>query len=189
MVLRGMQALLAEEPDIQVVGQATTADEGQALARRWDPDVIVLPIRLGGTLAGIELCRSLKTICRARLVVFTSFTREVELEIAALAGADALVSKNAADELLVGTLREVHEASQTGTVLRGLPRRVGSGRLSRTDPLTEREEQILGLMVEGLGNAQIATHLTVEVSTVKTHVRRILRKLGVANRRDLLGLG
>jgi len=186
VVLRGIQAVLAEHDDFEVLDQVSTAVEGLASAGRLDPDVVIVPLRLGGTLSGIELCRSLRAVCHARVVVFTSFIREVEVEVAILAGADALVSKHAANDLLVKTLREVCQAERSGIILGGLERPAALGRLVPATPLTHREEEILGLIVEGLSNLLIANRLTVEVSTVKTHVRSILRKLGVVNRRALL---
>lgn len=185
VVLRGLRTLTAEHPDIEVVGQATNAAQALDAARRLRPDVVVLPVRLGGAHSGIQLCRSIKTVCDARVVVFTSFTRAVDVRIARLAGADALVSKTASSDAVIAALRHA-SAHPGGLVLEpALAPWAEAGQFSPVEPLTERESEILQLMIEGLTNPDMAARLTIEVSTVKTHVRSILRKLGVDNRKDL----
>lgn len=178
VVLRGLRTLTAEHADLDVVGESTSATTALESARVLQPDVVVLPIRLGAPHSGIELCRSIKTVCSARVVVFTSFTRTIDVQIARLAGADALVSKSAPDHAFIAALRGMSVDSD-------LARGVEARRFAPVEPLTDRENEILHLMVERLTNADIAARLTIEVSTVKTHVRGILRKLGVDSRRDL----
>jgi DNA-binding NarL/FixJ family response regulator len=112
VVLRGLRALVAEYEDFEVVGEAPTAEEAVAMAGALRPDVTVLPVRLGGTHSGIELCRTIKSVSGARVVVFTSFTRTVDVQIAMLAGADALVSKTAASESFISALRQVTVGGQ-----------------------------------------------------------------------------
>ena len=185
VVLRGLRTLTAEHADLEVVGEATSAAQALDAARRLQPDVVVLPVRLGGAHSGIQLCRSLKTVCAARVVVFTSFTRAIDVQLAKLAGADALVSKTASSEDVIAALRQA-SVGRGGLVLGPSPApRAEAGRFASAKSLTEREDEILHLMIEGLTNPDVAARLTIEVSTVKTHVRSILRKLGVDNRRDL----
>jgi len=185
VVLRGLRALVAEYEDFEVVGEAPTAEEAVAMACALRPDVTVLPVRLGGTHSGIELCCTIKSVSGARVVVFTSFTRTVDVQIAMLAGADALVSKTAASESFISALRQVTVGGQALVLGPGVEPASDARRFADAQGLTKQEDRILGFIIEGLTNQIIAERLSVEVSTVKTHVRSILRKLGVENRKDL----
>jgi len=186
VVLRGLRALVTENDGFTVVGEATGAEEAVELAGTTQPDVVVLPVRLGGTHSGIELCRTIKSVSQARVIIFTSFTRPADVQIAVLAGADALVSKTAAAEAFVATLRQVTVGGQAVVFGPGLESASNVRRFAETEKLTEREDEVLQLITEGLTNPAIARRLSVEVSTVKTHVRGVLRKLGVESRKDLL---
>lgn len=186
VLLRGLGAVCEAEADLDVVAQATTATDALEAAAILQPDVILIPVRLDGTRSGIELCRSLKSVCRADVIVFTAFTRSIEVQVALLAGADALVGKTAEPDQLVAAIRRV-AAGDRGLVLGvSLTSEELVRRLVPTEPLTEREQEILRLVTEGLTNPEIALRLRVEVSTVKSHVRNVLRKLAVETRRDLL---
>src|SRR5688572_7352794 len=186
VVLRGMRALAHEQDDLHVVGEATTADEAVEMARDLHPDITVLPVRLGGTHSGVELCRTIKTVCDSRVIVFTSFTRSVDIQLALLAGADALVSKTASTGAFISALHQVTVGGQTVVLGKDVASSMQASQFAGSEALTDREREILQLIIEGLTNPAIATRLTIEVTTVKTHVRSILRKLGVENRRDLL---
>lgn len=186
VVLRGLRALVTENDGFTVVGEATGAEEAVELAGTTQPDVVVLPVRLGGTHSGIELCRTIKSVSQARVIIFTSFTRPADVQVAVLAGADALVSKTAAAEAFVATLRQVTVGGQAVVFGPGLESASNVRRFAETEKLTEREDEVLQLITEGLTNPAIARRLSVEVSTVKTHVRGVLRKLGVESRKDLL---
>lgn len=188
VVLHGLRAILAADPLIQVVDEATTSGEALRKATHLQPDIVMLPVRLGGTRSGIELGRALDDVGSTRVVFFTSFARPIDIQVATLAGASALVSKSASADGIVETVRRVARGEQ-GLVLttgshrpRPAPELVDEG-------LSEREQEILGLVLDGLTNAAIAERVCVEMSTIKTHMRNILRKLGVGNRRDLLSEG
>ena len=184
-MLRGLRAICAEQEDLDVVGEVCTPADAMGAALNLEPDAVVLPIKLGGTRSGIELCRAIKSVGSARVVVFTSFTRTVDVQIAMLAGADALISKAAAVEDFVAALRQV-ASGRHGLVLGpGAITPTAARRFSPTEPLTDREDEILQLVLDGLTNPEISSRLNIEVSTVKTHMRSILRKLGVGTRRDL----
>lgn len=184
VVLRGLQAMLREHDDVAVVGEAGTAAEALSQASRLQPDVVVLPVRLGGIRASIELCRSIKTASTARVVVFTSFTRTVDVQMAMLAGADALVAKTVSADALLAALRQVRAGGEVLDLGPGADR--PTPRLTPAEPLTDREAQILQLVLDGLTNPQMAQRLRIEVTTVRTHMRSILRKLGLESRRDLV---
>lgn len=185
VVLRGLHAICSEQPGIEIVGETTTASAALTAAEALQPDVVVLPVRLGGTRSGVELCRSIKAACAAKMVVFTSYTRTVDLQVAMLAGADALVVKTASSEEFLDALRQVVAGSEPLVLGPGAGLSASARQFSPAEPLTEREDQILHLVVEGLTNPEVAARLTIEVSTVKTHMRSILRKLGMETRREL----
>ncbi|MFH8739467.1 response regulator [Streptomyces sp. NPDC017964] len=185
VVLRGLRAICAEQEDLEVVGEVATSADALGAALNLEPDAVMLPIKLGGTRSGIELCRAIKSVSSARVVVFTSFTRTVDVQLAMLAGADALISKAAAVEDFVAALRQV-ASGRHGLVLGpGARTPTTAQRFSQTEPLTDREDEILQLVLDGLTNPEISSRLKIEVSTVKTHMRNILRKLSVGTRRGL----
>lgn len=188
VVLRGLRAICNEHEDLHVVGEAGTPADALGAVREMEPDAVVLPIRLGGTRSGIELCRAIKSVCAARVVVFTSFTRTVDVQIAMLAGADALVDKAAAVDDFVAALRQVMSGRDGLLLGPGARTPTAAPRFSPTEPLTRREDEILQRVLDGHTNPEISAQLEIEVSTVKTHMRSILRKLGVGTRRDLFAM-
>ncbi|WP_133434131.1 response regulator [Aeromicrobium phragmitis] len=186
VVLRGLREICASDPGLVVVGEASVEEEALRATNDLRPDVVVLPIRLGGTRGGIELCRSIKSLGISRVVVFTSFTRTVDAQVALLAGADAVVSKSASVDVVLQALREAGAGRSTFYLGSASAPHLEASALLPFEPLTEREQEILELVLEGLTNTAISERLVIELSTVKTHMRSVLRKLGVGTRRDLL---
>lgn len=186
MTLFGLSALLAGEPDLAVVGTAERADRARSVARRQHPDLVVLPMRLqGDRAAGVELCRHLRDRSRASTLIYTAFTEPEDLAAAMIAGADGLVGKWARPPDLLAAIREVLAGHHVWLPVRR-PGREEVDRSAIDDSgLTGREREILRLLLAGNTNRQIARALTIEITTVKTHVRAILRKLGIASRREL----
>lgn len=168
IVTHGLESLLGAEPDLKVVATCSTAAAAVDLAANHDVDVVVLPWRLEGRAVGRELIRSLRAVTAARLVIYTGFVLGVEVPAEQIAGV-TVVPRTASPTELLAVVR--HSAE------------------SPTAPaqLTPRERQIHQMLLQGLSNAEIGELLTVELSTVKTHVRSVLRKLGVTSRRDLIG--
>lgn len=186
MTRYGLTRLVEDTPDLDVVGQAERADRARRIVAECRPDLVILPMRLQGRrVAGVELCRRLREDHHLRILVYTAFTEAADLEAAILAGADGLVGKWAPPEHLVRAIRAVMRGDRVW-----LPTRWSAGG-SEPPPtidesvLTGREREVLALMLARRTNRQIAESLVVEITTVKTHVRAILRKLGLASRRDL----
>lgn len=173
VMLLGLRTLCTAESALTVAGFAGSETEARLAHRELDPDVVVLPIRLGGTRRGIELCRWIKHRATTRVVFFTSFARPADAVLAILAGCDALVPRTAPAADLVAAIR--------GTAVDG----PGDDHWP-AGILTPREQDILQLVLEGLTNPEIAEELHVGLPTVKTHMRHVLRKLDVTDRRDLL---
>lgn len=183
IVLRGHQGVFDDEPDIVVVAMVTTAAEAVAMAAHLDPDVVVLPWRLGGRTLNQQFVAALAAVCRARLLVYTGFIAGVDVAaeaITAAFGGAVVVPRTAALADLVAAVRAVAARSPAEPAGRpAVPAAV--------PPLTPREREILPLVLAGLRNAEIAAALGVEVTTVKSHVRAVLQKFGCRTRADLRG--
>jgi DNA-binding NarL/FixJ family response regulator len=184
MIRRGLRDLFAEQHDVLVIGEAATADAAMAGARALRPDVAIVPIRLGGRPAGIELCRSLAQVSAARTILYTAFTGPADVQAAIVAGVDGLVSKLADGAELVRCVRAV-VAGQRTWILDGAVPAGDAEAWPAARHLTAREGEILDLILRRYPNRRIAAALRIEVSTVKTHVRNVLRKLGVPSRQAL----
>lgn len=191
VVRSGLRRLLADEPDIEVVGEAGTADEAVALARTERPDVFVMDQGLPGA-SGIEATRRLRQVSPAtRVLMLTVHDDIAYLRAAFAAGAVGYLVKDAADVELVEAVRALAAGRQyvhpsLGAALLAsdtLPDRPqGPGGV-----LSERELEVLRLVVRGFTNAQIAERLVVSIRTVETHRAHIQHKLGVGSRAELFG--
>jgi DNA-binding NarL/FixJ family response regulator len=188
----GLAALLALEPDIEVVGLAADGDEALRLARELAPDVACLDVRMPGR-TGIEVTRELAgpdAAVPVPVLVLTTFDIDEYVFGALEAGASGFLLKDAEPEEIVDAVRRI--ASGEGTLDRAVTRRVLREFAQRrslqpvtahgTDLLTDRELQILELLAQGMSNEEIAAALVIEVSTVKSHLARMLPKLGVRSR-------
>jgi NarL family two-component system response regulator LiaR len=181
VVREGLRGFLHLQHGIEVVGEAGDADEAVKLASRLAPDVILLDLVMPGG-DGIAAIRRLRDAVPAmRVLVLTSFADDTQIFAATAAGADGYLLKDIDPEELAGSIRAVHAGQPAlhPTV---------AGRLMRRDQrpeeprLTGREREVLGLIVAGLANKQIAQRLGIGEKTVKTHVSRVLDKLGVSDR-------
>lgn len=193
LVRTGLVTLLGLEPDIDVVATAATGQEAVEVARRLRPDVVCMDIRMPG-LDGIAATRALSgpdIVDRIPVLVLTTFEIDEYLFGALEAGASGFQLKDADPEVLIRAVRSV--AAGNGTLDDTLTKRVMSEVLSRrrtqpvtasrgTDLLTPRELDIVLLLAQGMSNEEIAEALFLEVSTVKSHLARILPKLGVRSR-------
>ncbi|HEY7279058.1 MAG TPA: response regulator transcription factor [Trebonia sp.] len=190
MVLEGLKAMLARFTGrVRVVGQAGTAAEAQSVVSALNPDVVLCDVRLRES-SGLDLCRRLTEQDPARRVLLLSvYDDEQYLYQALRAGAAGYLLKRVSGEELVRSLEEVHAGQ---TVVDGtLAARVASS-AARLDSgefwpgarvgLTQRESEVLGLIVAGLSNRAIASRLVIGDETVKSHARAIYRKLGVGDR-------
>jgi DNA-binding NarL/FixJ family response regulator len=181
-VRSALRLVLDAEPDIDVVDEAVDGAEAVRLARQWRPDVIVIDIRMP-KLDGIAAIRAL-TDCAT--IALTTFDLDEYLFGALQAGATGFLLKDSGPLLLLDAVRAAHrghgliDPQLTRRVIRRFtaPRRAAA-ELSR---LTAREHEVLLHIASGLSNAEIARALWIEEGTVKTHVARILAKLGLRTR-------
>lgn len=185
----GFRMVLDAHQDIEVVGDAGDGAEAVRLARRLDPDVVLMDVRMP-VLDGIEATRRITADCDAKVLVLTTFDLD-EYSLAALrGGASGFLLKDIQPSGLVAAVRSVAvgDAVVAPSVTRRLLERfldtstAGARDRAALDVLTEREREVLALVGKGLNNQELAATLHVSEATVKTHVGRVLAKLGVRDR-------
>ncbi|WP_347345214.1 response regulator transcription factor [Microbacterium sp.] len=189
----GIRMLVDSQPDLQVVGEASDGREAIALARAVRPDVMLMDVRmpaLDGLAATAELLRDGTT---TRIIVLTTFDLDEAAARAIREGASGFLLKDADPELLLGAIRTVHAGSSViaATATRALFAQLAGLRPAAGAPpaygaLTDREREIFALAARGLSNAEIAAQEFLSEATVKTHVSRILGKLGLRDRVQLV---
>ncbi|GAA2271793.1 DNA-binding response regulator [Streptomyces ruber] len=193
MVREGFSVLLGAMPDIEVVGEAVNGREAVDRVRELSPDVVLMDIRMP-ELNGIEATREIVAADgAAKVLVLTTFDLDEYVYQALRAGASGFLLKDASARQLADGVRVVAsgEALLAPSVTRRLitefsklseaPRLMPGAQAAYGD-LTERETEVLVLIAQGLSNAEIAERLVVAESTIKTHVSRILVKLGLRDR-------
>lgn len=184
VVRRGIQSFLSAMTDIEVVG---TADSGEAFLEKVDqllPDVVVMDLYMPGGMDGIETTRKLRDKSpHTQVVVLTAHTDDERVIAALRAGAIGYVRKESDPQLLLDAIRAANrgqsivDPSVAGAVLRDMTQNDSSGM-----SLTERENEILLELVQGLTNQEIADKLVIGTETVKTHVGNVLSKLHLKHR-------
>ncbi|CCG02007.1 response regulator [Blastococcus saxobsidens] len=193
LVRTGLRLILEAEPDLTVVGTAPDGGSGVAAARRFRPDVVLMDIRMPG-LDGLAATRRLlgdPDGVPCKVVVLTTFDVDEHVYEALRAGASGFLLKDVPADQLVHAIRvaAAGEALLAPSVTRRLiaaftrraPAPTGPPPAGLAD-LTSREVEVLELLADGLSNAEIGRRLFVGEATVKTHVARVLAKLGVRDR-------
>ena len=190
MVLQGLHAMLAHFADaVEIVGTATTSDVARRLAATQSPDIVLSDVRIGRA-SGIDLVTDLaREQPDIKVVMLTAYDDEQYLFQALRAGARGYILKRIDAHELVNHLRRVQEGdvvidpSLTGRVAMSAARLSSGEYWPGADVgLTQRESEVLALLVAGLSNRGIATKLVIGEETVKTHIRGLYRKLGVQDR-------
>jgi len=188
----GFSMVLECEPDLTVVGEAADGTVALAQARALRPDVVLMDIRMPN-IDGIEATRRLTAAGPVpKVLVLTTFDHDEYVVEALRAGASGFLLKDVPADDLVEAVRVVHrgEAIVAPSITRRLLDRFADQLPTATAPtaapdfseLTEREHEVLLLVARGLSNAEIAAHLVVSETTVKTHVSNVLAKLGLRDR-------
>jgi len=188
-------SLIDAEDDLEVVGEAAEGRQAVELAASLAPDVVVMDVRMP-VMDGIEATRQITAAQDARVLILTTFDLDEYVFEALRAGASGFVLKSRPLEELLTAIRTVAagEALLAPSVTRRLiahftesdraPRKAPRG----LDELTGREREVLSLVARGLSNAELTETLHVSLPTVKTHVSRILTKLGARDRTQLVVL-
>ena len=190
LVREGLRVLLEDEPDLAVAGEAADGAQALAQARLLDPDVILMDVRMPG-MNGIEAtARLVQAGSRARILMLTTFDLDEYVYQALKAGAGGFLLKDASREQLTGAVRTV--AVGETLLAPAITRRLiedfcrgpapGTMTAAAAGRLTERELGVVRLVAQGLSNAEIAARLYLSEATVKSHIARILAKLGLRDR-------
>lgn len=194
LVRAGLRMMIETQDDLRVIGEAANGEDAVSLARDLSPDIVLMDIRMPGT-DGLEATDRITSASDdVRVIILTTFELDDYVYEAVRAGASGfLLKRTRPEDLLAGirivasgdallspsvTRRLMHEFARK-TTHTGVPTDVTSDGLDR---LTDREREVLILIGQGLANREIAQRLYLGESTVKTHVKRILMKLGVRDR-------
>lgn len=189
MVRKGLALFLKAFDDLELVGEAGSGSEAIQLCSEILPDVVLMDLAMPG-MDGVDTTRAIrKDFPQIQVIALTSFTEGDLVKNALNAGAIAYLLKDVSAEELAQAIRAAHtgQATLSPDATQALVQSSNQPRVPGED-LTEREREVLALLVEGLNNTQIAEKLTVSPSTIKSHVSSILSKLGVANRTEAVTL-
>lgn len=186
IVRMGLRAVLSDDENFEIVGEAGTAEECIEKAREVQPEVILMDVRLPGR-SGIEACREvLAERSNIRVIMLTSYADEDAVVASILAGAQGFVMKEVSSDALSKAIMTV---ASGGTIVDSVLTRSVLEKLKNNDSsktqkehLTEREYEILNLIGQGFTNREIAHHTYLSENTVRNYVSSILHKLGFKNR-------
>lgn len=186
IVHKGIRALLATEPDMEVVGEAENGTQAVEAVERLSPDLVLMDLVMP-EMDGIEAIRLIRAKRpETRILVLTSFETDEKVFPAIKAGALGYLLKDSEPEDLVRAIRQVAggESSLHPAIARRVLRELTqtSERPAKGEELTEREVAVLQLVARGLSNQEIAARLVISEATVRTHVSSILAKLHLASR-------
>lgn len=193
LVRAGFRVILGTEPGIEVVGEAADGAEAVQQVRELEPDIVLMDVQMPGT-DGLTATRQILAdpACQTKVIILTTFDRDDYLFAALRAGASGFLLKNASPEDLISAVRVVARGDAllspevTKRVLTQFTRDQAPAptehTTTRPPELTEREYEVLVELARGASNAEIAERLVLGETTVKTHVSRILAKLGLRDR-------
>ena len=196
LVRGSFRVLVDTAPDLTSVGEAATGTEAVEVARREKPDVVLMDIRMPG-MDGIEATRQITTTPQTsavRVLILTTFDLDEYVFAALRAGASGFLLKDTRPADLLAAIRVVAAGDAllapavTRRLIEEFARHPELQRrpVAAVDEITEREREVLTLIGLGLSNTEIASHLTVSLSTAKTHVGRLLMKLDARDRAQLV---
>ncbi|WP_406481822.1 response regulator [Streptomyces sp. NBC_01615] len=196
LVRSGLRVLMADHPDLEVVGEAATGAEAVQVVSDTSPDVVVMDIRMPG-MDGIEATRRIMAgSASTRVLVLTTFDEDDYVYGALRAGASGFVVKDMALDDILAAIRVV--AAGDALIAPGVTRRLIADFIGRRpaaaperfprpiEGITEREREVLTLVGRGRSNTEIAEDLFITVATAKSHVSRLLTKLGARDRVQLV---
>jgi two-component system response regulator NreC len=194
-VLRsGLEALLELEPDLEVVGHASTGEEGIEKTRLLRPDVVVMDLAMPG-IGGLEATKKVVELALgAKVLVLTSQAEEEYLLPVLEAGGSGYVRKTSADEDLIHAIRTVARdevflyPSATKLLLRQYKLAEQKGEAGPLEKLSDREREVLALTAEGYSSGEIGKKLYLSPKTVDTYRARLMQKLGLSHRSELVRL-
>jgi DNA-binding NarL/FixJ family response regulator len=178
LVLAGIELMIGRQPDMTVIGSATTGEEAVSLFRQHRPDITLMDLQLP-VMTGLEAIRAIRHLSPdARIIVLTMYHGDEDIHRALVAGASTYLLKDMLSDDLMRVIREVHAGQRA--LLPDVQVRLDE-RATRPS-LTPREVQVTELIGRGLRNKEIASELHISEETVQVHVKSILTKLSVNDR-------
>ncbi len=185
LIRQGLRRAFERDGDFEVAGEAGSLTDARRLLALLSPDVVILDVRLPDG-NGLEACRKVRADnAEIGIVILTMYAGDEQLFEALEAGASAFVPKNAPAEDVVAAAR--HASSSPRSFTANDLNEAMKRKLSPTGPqLSPREREVLGLLADGLGVAQISRQLFISESTTKTHISKLYEKLGAGNRAQAL---
>jgi DNA-binding NarL/FixJ family response regulator len=187
----GVRALLAAQPDIEVIGEAADGKQAVEKVAALDPDVVLMDIAMPG-LGGIEASLEIKKAGgRTRILVLSQYEDREYVRRLLASGVSGYVLKKSAGAELANAIRAVHRGGLVldPEVARVAMEEAGPRKPGEADPyeaLTDREKQVLKLVAEGRSNKEVADVLGISVKTAMSHREHVMEKLGVHNRTELV---
>lgn len=179
---RGISQLLSFEDEFEVVGEASNGTDAVAMAHEEDPDLILLDLNMKG-MSGLDTLKALRTDgSSANIVILTVSDSPADIEAIVKAGADGYLLKDTEPDELIELLKKTHSGDKAYSSVVASYLSDAASREDIFDQLTEREMQILQEVAKGYRNKQIADQLFISESTVKVHMKSLLKKLQVASR-------
>jgi two-component system NarL family response regulator len=178
IVRDGLNAVISDQPDMEVVAEAANGKEAVQLAQQYRPDVLLIDLRMP-RLDGLEAINAIRADWpQARIIILTTYDGDEDIYRSLQAGAQAYLLKGTPRAELLDTIRAVHAGRKR------IPPEVASKLAERiaASELTERELEVLELIVAGQSNKEIGVSLSITEGTVKAHVNSILSKLSVSDR-------
>ena len=185
LIRQGLRRAFERDEDFEVAGEAASLADARRLLALVDPDVVILDVRLPDG-NGLEACRAIRADhSEIGIVILTMYAGDDQLFEALESGASAFVPKNAPAEDVVAAAR--HAAASPRSFTANDLNEAMKRRLSPSGPqLSPREREVLDLLADGLGVAQISRKLFISESTTKTHISKLYEKLGAGNRAQAL---
>ncbi|HEX5887890.1 MAG TPA: response regulator transcription factor [Pyrinomonadaceae bacterium] len=185
LLREGIAALVNNQPDMVIAGEAATGAEALQLFKKLQPDVTLLDLRLPDT-SGIDILIAIRTeFPEARIIMLTTFEGDVEIHRALQAGARGYLLKNMPPSELLDVIRQVHAGKKR------IPPAIASQLAEHMsdETLTDREVEVLRAVAGGNKNRDIANKLFISEETVKVHIKHIMEKLGAADRTQAVTIG
>jgi len=188
VVRSGLGAFLSVNPDLELVGEAENGEQAVVRANLLKPDVILMDLMMP-VMDGVAATQAIKKQNpQIQIVALTSFQEDELVQNALKAGAVGYLMKNVTARELAAAIKAAKDGKITLSPEAAQALVRANQQAEETETLTEREIEVLKLMVDGLNNAEIAERLVISLSTVKYHISNILQKLGVDNRVSAVSL-
>lgn len=188
LVRTGLRMIVAAEPDLEVVGEAADGASAVAACHDLRPEVVLMDIQMPGMDGITATQRIVGTLPATRVAILTSFDRSQLVYDALVAGASGFLLKDQPRDQIVSGVRAVARGDEllapaiTRRLIEDFARAGQVGQPPGYERLTEREQEVMVLVARGRSNSEIAAELYVSIQTVKTHVARVLAKLGLRDR-------